>query len=154
MQPRRQLAACHLQILPISHRTMMPAEGRERGGGGASCSSCVTGICFLPHWVNGMPRRPDHLSVLPLSLVFPTSLMSFVELHNANPWLGERYYLHRSLSHARLQAARPSESEIINCRCWSTTEKLLNLDSWYLAYFIASTLKLQSVLLISHVSVG
>jgi len=49
--------------------------------------------------------------------------------------------LRLSLSRARQQATWPTESEIINCRCWSCNNwAIAAFGSWCLAYFIASAI--------------
>ena len=58
--------------------------------------------------------------IVAVTLASHSHVMSFVELGSANSQLGKRYHLRRSLfslSHAGLQAAWSSESEMINCRC-------------------------------------
>jgi len=80
-------------------------------------ATAVVQQVLLPAAVTESMACPDgrtvQLSVLPLSLFVSTHL-SFVEFHNANPRLCDTHHLRRSLSHARLQAAWPSEMEIIN----------------------------------------
>ena len=161
MKPRRQLAACN----GVYTASWYDAGWGRGGENGWRCQlqQRLNRYLLLAAVTESTACHDSQTTVVcnpAVAVTFASSLhlMSFVEFGNANPWLGKRYHLHRSLfslSHAigcRLHGSVNPKWLTADAEAQQLHEQLWHMDSWYLTHFIAGTM--WRALLVSRLSVG